>query len=123
MKFFAVRGDTSSQCETMLLCNSGHVLQPKAVHLTPLKPSPSASHLFNDGLDHRKGHRICLVKALLVFQHNPRTPNPGCCPGHPLTCSMMALITEKGTGSVLSRHFWNSSTYSSGNRLGDEAMN
>ena len=27
-----------------------------------------------------------------------------------LTCSMICLMTLKGTGSVLSRHFWNSST-------------
>ena len=31
------------------------------------------------------------------------------------------LMTSKGTGSVLSRHFWNSSTYSSGNRVGLQA--
>jgi len=33
------------------------------------------------------------------------------------------LICEKGTASVLSRHFWNSSTYSSGNKEGEDAMN
>lgn len=33
------------------------------------------------------------------------------------------LTTSKGTGSVESRHFWNSSTYSSGKRVGEEATN
>jgi hypothetical protein len=27
-------------------------------------------------------------------------------------------MISKGTGSALSKHFWNSSTYSSGNRVG-----
>ena len=43
------------------------------------------------------------------------------CP--PNSSSNVALTVAHGTGAVLSRHFWNSRTYSSGKRVGEEAIN
>mmetsp|Transcript_20901 Transcript_20901/g.70173 ORF Transcript_20901/g.70173 Transcript_20901/m.70173 type:complete len:213 (-) Transcript_20901:271-909(-) len=43
--------------------------------------------------------------------------------GLPRSASTTRLITSKGTAGVLSRHFSNSSTYSAGKSVGEEAMN
>ena len=43
------------------------------------------------------------------------------CPAN--SASSVFLMVSHGIGAVLSRHFWNSSTYSSGNSVGEEAMN
>lgn len=43
------------------------------------------------------------------------------CPAN--SSSRVCFMVSQGTGAVLSRHFWNSKTYSSGNRVGEDAMN
>ena len=43
--------------------------------------------------------------------------------GRPSSFCIVLLMTCHGTGSVLSRHFSNSRTYSSGKRVGELAMN
>ena len=41
----------------------------------------------------------------------------------PSSLAIVARMTSQGTGSVRSRHFSNSRTYSGGNRVGELAMN
>ena len=41
----------------------------------------------------------------------------------PNSWSKVFLTVSQGTGAVRSKHFWNSRTYSSGNSVGDDAMN